>query len=103
MSSTPFSKQCEILKDFYIYHNGGPIDGDMVSLIYMYDLGFPAAMLYLDDAVTLKDSGIKFIEDTWRGLCDAYGIDYLGDYDNWSHMVSFANDDNFCCEYCSYA
>jgi hypothetical protein len=102
MSSTPFSKQCEILKDFYMTHSGGPMDEDMTSLIYMYDLGFPAAMLYLDNAATLTDKGIQYVTETWQGVCDALDIDPLGDYDNWSHMVLFANDDNFCCEYCSY-
>jgi len=89
MSSTPFSKKCEILKDYYMDTKSSNDVTDI--LLYMYDLGFPAAMLYLDDAVTLTDKGVQYVEDTWKGICEAFDIDHLGDYDSYATFMEIAD------------
>lgn len=89
MSSTPFSKQCEILKDYYLDNRFE--NSDYGDIIVVYDLGFPAAMLYLDNAATLTDKGINYVSETWQGMCDHLGIDPLGDYDNYLSMMEIAS------------
>jgi len=89
MSKTPFSKKCEILKDYYLDNRFESSDyGDLITI---YDLGFPAAMLYLDDAATLTDKGIEYVDEAWQAVCDKLEIDYLGDYDSYNHMWEIVN------------
>ena len=89
MSKTPFSKQCEILKDYYLDNRFE--NSDYGDIITVYDLGFPAAMLYLDDAATLNDKGIQYVTEAWQGVCDHLDIDPLGDYKDYTYMMEIAS------------
>jgi len=88
MSSTPFSKKCEILKDFYMEYRdpSWAAVSDVHDIIRFYDLGFPAAMLVVDNAATLTDKGMQYVEDTWQGMCEWFGIDYLANYLNFDDV-----------------
>jgi hypothetical protein len=89
MSSTPFSKQCEILKDYYL--NNRFENSDYGDITAVYDLGFPAAMLYIDNAATLTDKGIQYVTEAWQGVCDLLEIDPLGDYESYNYMMEIAS------------
>ena len=90
MSNTPFSKKCEIMKDYWLeYRQDFASDG--WEVIFVYDMGFPAALLYLDEAATLNDKGIGYVEDAWVGMCNYMEVDELGDYDSYSHMQEIAD------------
>ena len=89
MDSTPFSKKCEILHDFYI---SNAADEYWHDLITMQDLGFPAAVLVVNGGATLTDIGKSFVEETWQALCNELGVDHHGNYEDFISLVEFANE-----------
>lgn len=89
MDSTPFSKKCEILNDFYISNASDEYWHDLIT---MQDLGFPAAVLAVNGGATLTDIGIGFVEETWQALCNELGVDHYGNYDSLESLLGFANE-----------
>lgn len=89
MDSTPFSKKCEILHDFYI---ANAVDEDWQDFISLHDLGLPAAVLVVNGGATLTDIGIAFVDETWQALCNELGVDHYGNYESLESLISFANE-----------
>lgn len=89
MDKTPFSKKCEILHEFYIeYANSGEYD----DFIAINDLGIPGAVLVVNGAATLTDTGIGFVENTWIDFCDLFGVDHMGEYDSFSQILEMEDE-----------
>ena len=88
MTNTPFSKQVEIVADFYL--NMG---GDYPELISLYDLGFPFAVGVSQGSITaLSDRGNAWITETFEAICEELGIDKYGEYDSLNDMVELSNE-----------
>lgn len=84
MDSTPFSKKCEILNDFYMDYAGSDEYDDFITV---NDLGFPAAVLSVMGAATLTDIGKYQVEETWVNLCNMIEVDHMGEYDSLSQIM----------------
>lgn len=87
MDSTPFSKKCKIMHDFYMDYLDSDDYGDFIRT---NDLGFPAAVLSVMGAAILSDDGIRFVNDTWYALCEYLEIDYHGNFDSLDELMSYA-------------
>lgn len=85
---TPFSKRVQILTSMYQTER----DTAYEDFIQTNDLGFPAAVLLTLGAVTLTDTGTRYVNDTFDALCDLLGIDRYGDFDNLDQMEAIANE-----------
>jgi len=53
------------------------------------DLGFPAAVLVVNGAVTLTDAGRSFIEQTWQSFCEVVEVDHYGEYSSLEDVMTF--------------
>lgn len=90
MTNTPFSKQVEIVSDFYeSFANEYP------RLKASYDIGLPLAFAINYgglSADSLTDIGREWISEAYRAICDTFGVDYYGEYDSIEEM--FALDES---------
>lgn len=56
----------EVYEDFFDYN----------------DLGIPLSIAIMQDMVILTDSGEELINETWKELCELFGADPNGEYEN---------------------
>ena len=64
----------EVYEDFFDYN----------------DLGIPIAIALTQDMVILTNKGEELIEETWKELCELFGADPNGQYENVDDMTSDA-------------
>lgn len=91
MTNTPFSKQVEIVADFYLN-----IGWEHEDLLEQYDLGFPIAVAIANGGVdekSLTDTGRAWIEETFIGICDKFDLDIYGDYDSLDNMIELSYEE----------
>lgn len=87
MTNTPFSKQVEIVSDFYLH-----MGYDYPDLLAGYDLGFPLAVALTKGGVEdITDLGRRWISEAFIGICDELDLDIYGDYETLGDMVALAN------------
>lgn len=84
MDSTPFSKKCDIMNDFYMDYAGSEEYDEFISI---NDFGFPAAALVVNGGAILTDIGQSFVEETWIALCELLGTDHYGQYDSLEELM----------------
>lgn len=89
MDSTPFSKKCEILNDFYMDNSGTEEYDDFIS---MNDLGFPAAVLVMNGGAILTEVGDSFVNQTWIALCELLEVDHMGEYSSIDEMMEMEDE-----------
>lgn len=83
-----FTEKTVIVSDFYEYYSDA-----YPEVIASYDLGFPLAFAVTYEGVTgLTDTGREWIEDAYKGICEALGVDEYGDYDSLTDLMEFANE-----------
>jgi hypothetical protein len=89
MDNTPFSKKCEIIRDFAettLAEDAYP------EFITRNDLGCAFALGVADDMLTLNERGMRWVEETWTDLCENLEIDMYGNYESLDHMLNLAYD-----------
>jgi hypothetical protein len=89
MTNTPFSKQVEIVSDFYELYAS-----DYPELKTTYDLGLPLAFAVNYGGVAengLTDGGRDWIIETYNGICNHFGVDVYGDYEDINEILDLAN------------
>jgi hypothetical protein len=87
MDKTPFSKKCEIITLF--------VDsvGDQSwtqGFMQFYDLGIAFSIGANGNHITIHDSGKKYVEQAWEGLCELLGVDSYGNYESIEYLMEFA-------------
>lgn len=75
--STDFSTKCEILAEV---HAEAQWNEELEDLKEYNDIGLPLAYLTHLELATPDKRGKDFIEETWRGLCEAYKVDPDAEY-----------------------
>ena len=53
------------------------------------DLGIPIAIALTQEMVVLTNKGEELIEETWKELCELFGADPNGHYENIDDVTSF--------------
>lgn len=51
------------------------------------DLGIPLSIAIMQDMVILTDKGEEIINETWRILCELFGADPNGEYENVDDLI----------------
>lgn len=90
MTNTPFSKQVEIVSDFYEL-----FADDFPELKSAYDIGLPLAFAINYGGLSedgLTDAGREWIVEAYNAISSAIGVDPYGDYDNIEEMFELANE-----------
>ena len=89
--STSFLNKCEILADVHVEAGTNP---NLNEFRKYNDIGLPLAYLIAQDLVEPKgDDSLKYIDDTWRMLCESLGIDPNGDYKDSADFLSHQEKD----------
>lgn len=87
MDNTPFSKRCEIITNFTDIAMG---ESWAQGFFDYFDLGVAFAIGVNGDMLTLKDEGVRYVNDTWDGMCELLGVDNYGTYDSIRDVMQFA-------------
>ena len=75
--STDFSIKCEILAEV---HTEAQWNEELEDLKEYHDIGLPLAYLTHLELAKPDERGKDFIEETWKGLCEAYKVDPDAEY-----------------------
>ena len=51
------------------------------------DLGIPMAISVMQDLVILTDEGENHLDETWKELCQLFGADPNGEYENIDDLM----------------
>ena len=89
MDNTPFSKKCEIIRDFT---ETALMEDAYPDFVTVNDLGCAFALGVADDMLTLNERGMRWVEETWQDLCIRLEIDMYGEYVSLDQMLDFAYD-----------
>jgi hypothetical protein len=87
MDNTPFSKRCEIITNFT---DIAMSESWASGFFDFYDLGVAFAIGANGNMLTLHDEGMRYVNDTWDGMCELLGVDNYGSYDDIRHLMEFA-------------
>lgn len=80
----PLKARCEIL---YSYYMDWAENSDYNRFIEVNDVGLPCACLFVVGKITLTDSGIESVNDTWNDFCLVLNIDPDSDYRDLDEMM----------------
>lgn len=90
MTNTPFSKQVDIVADFYMEYGD-----EYPDLLDSYDLGFPLAVAIWQGGVdidSLTPKGQDWITETFEAICEELGVDQYGEYETLGDVMAMANE-----------
>jgi hypothetical protein len=87
ITTTPFSKKCEILGELWLKYRSEPEFEDFIDY---NDLGLPIAYAIANDIVKSTDLAKSFIEETFDLLLVALGLEDE-DWENLDEMLSAEN------------
>ena len=89
MDKTPFSKKCQMIKEFSELYRDLYWTKDYFDF---YNLGVPWAVGVHYGDVTLNDKGMKEVEEAWKGLLKLFGLDPYAAFDSLDELMEFANE-----------
>lgn len=75
---TDFSKQVEILAQFYMNARD---NAEMSDFIEFNDIGLPLAYLTAEGLCDISDDGKKYVAETWELFLASFGVQDTG-FDN---------------------
>lgn len=75
---TDFSKQVEILAQFYMSARD---NAEMSDFIEFNDIGLPLAYLTAEGLCDISDDGKKYVAETWELFLASFGVQDTG-FDN---------------------
>ena len=84
MTNTPFSKQVQIVADYYSRY----ADEEWRAL---NDLGGPLAWAYVRGWIDEpKGEGLMWVQNSYENILDTYGIDPTADFDDLDELMDIA-------------
>ena len=90
--STSFLTKCEILAEVHVESGFNP---NLNEFRKYNDIGLPLAYLIHQDLVEAKgEQSLKYIEDTWRMLCESLELDPDKEYKNAEDFIGQQVDDD---------
>lgn len=90
MTNTPFSDKVFILQEFYLEF----LDNENFREFFrLNDLGLPLAVAIYNGGAEPTANGIRWIDETWRSMCEMLKIDYLGEYATLDDVLEMAVED----------
>ena len=86
---TNFETKCEILSDLWLNYKD---EAELRDFVEYNDLGLPLAYLIHTNLVTINESGIPYIDETFNLLCEGVGVDLDGEYQSLNELMTFEED-----------
>jgi hypothetical protein len=88
--ATTFENKCAILSDLWLNYKD---DAELRDFVEYNDLGLPLAYLIHTDLVTVKESGISYIDETFNLLCNGVGVDLDGEYESLNELMELDEEE----------
>jgi hypothetical protein len=88
--ATTFENKCAILSDLWLNYKD---EAELADFVEYNDLGLPLAYLIHTDLVTVNESGISYIDETFNLLCEGVGVDLDGEYESLNELMTFEEED----------
>ena len=86
---TNFETKCAILSDLWLNYKD---NDELEDFVEYNDLGLPLAYLIHTNLVTINESGIPYIDETFNLLCEGVGVDLDGEYESLNELMTFEED-----------
>jgi hypothetical protein len=84
ITTTPFSKKCEILGELWLQYRQ---DEELEDFLEYNDLGLPIAYAIANDIVKSTDMAKSFVEETFDLLITSLNVEDTG-WDNLDQLLS---------------
>ena len=88
MTNTPFSKRCEIIRDFAEVYRGEEWAEDYFSF---YTLGVPWAIGVAYGDIIVNEQGVEYVDMAYEGLLKLFGVDKYADLDSLSELLAISD------------
>jgi len=88
--ATTFDNKCAILSDLWLNYKD---EAELADFVEYNDLGLPLAYLIHTELVTVNESGISYIDETFNLLCEGVGVDLDGEYESLNELMTFEEVD----------
>jgi hypothetical protein len=88
--ATTFDNKCAILSDLWLNYKDNE---ELADFVEYNDLGLPLAYLIHTDLVTVNESGISYVDETFNLLCQGLGVDLDEEYESLNELMDLQEDD----------
>ena len=88
--ATTFENKCAILSDLWLNYKDNE---ELQDFVEYNDLGLPLAYLIHTDLVSVNESGIPYVDETFNLLCKGLGVDLDAEYESLNELMELQEDD----------
>ena len=88
--ATTFENKCAILSDLWLNYKDNE---ELQDFVEYNDLGLPLAYLIHTDLVSVNESGISYVDETFNLLCTGLGVDLDAEYESLNELMELQEDD----------
>ena len=88
--ATTFENKCAILSDLWLNYKDNE---ELQDFVEYNDLGLPLAYLIHTELVSVNESGISYVDETFNLLCEGVGVDLDGEYESLNELMTFEEED----------
>ena len=88
--ATTFENKCAILSDLWLNYKDNE---ELADFVEYNDLGLPLAYLIHTELVSVNESGIVYVDETFNLLCKGLGVDLDGEYESLYELMDLQDDD----------
>ena len=88
--ATTFENKCAILSDLWLNYKDNE---ELQDFVEYNDLGLPLAYLIHTELVSVNESGIVYVDETFNLLCKGLGVDLDEEYESLNELMDLQDDD----------
>jgi len=88
--ATTFENKCAILSDLWLNYKDNE---ELQDFVEYNDLGLPLAYLIHTNLVSVNESGISYVDETFNLLCTGLGVDLDEEYESLNELMELQEDD----------
>jgi hypothetical protein len=88
---TNFETKCAILSDLWLNYKD---NDELADFIEYNDLGLPLAYLIHTNLVTVTETGMPYVDETFNLLCTALGLDSDEEYISLNELMELQDDED---------
>ena len=88
--ATTFENKCAILSDLWLNYKDNE---ELQDFVEYNDLGLPLAYLIHTELVSVNESGIVYVDETFNLLCKGLGVDLDEEYESLNELMELQEDD----------
>jgi len=88
--ATTFENKCAILADLWLNYKDNE---ELEDFVEYNDLGLPLAYLIHTELVSVNESGIVYVDETFDLLVSSLGLDLDNEYESLNELMQLEDDD----------